>query len=209
MSYAKQFPPPCVTTLLEVEKDGLNATQFTLVTHAGTHVDAPLHFIKGGQTIDAYPVSAFYRRGVVIEASKGPLQPITASDLEEAQPRVRKGEILVLRTGYGARFGSEEYFDHPYLSEDAAQWIVNRGVAIVAIDAVTVDLPFPLRPPNFTFPVHHLLLGRGVLIIENLADPLRLVGQRVTIACFPLKIRDADGAQARVVAGIKTPKRRR
>ena len=200
MSYAKIFPSPSITTFSDVEKKGINATQFTLITHIGTHVDAPLHFIKGGRTIDSYPVSTFFRPGVVMDVTKDPLQPITASDLSHASPKPNSEDILLLRTGYGAKFGSESYFDHPYLAEDAAEWIVNQGISIVGIDAVTVDLPYPLRPQPFSYPVHHILLGQNVLIIENLADPISLIGKRVTVACFPIKIRGADGAQARVVA---------
>jgi kynurenine formamidase len=71
---------------------------------------------------------------------------------------------------------------------------------MVGVDFYSADLPVPLRPPGFGWPVHHRLLGAGVLIAENLANVTSIAGRRLTVGAFPLKIRGGDGAPARIFA---------
>ena len=97
-------------------------------------------------------------------------------------------------------FESAEYEEHPYVSEEAAHWLVERRVKMLGLDLITVDLPQAMRPTPFGYPVHHTLLENNVLIIENMTNLQDLRGRRVTLYAFPLAIRGADGAQARVVA---------
>jgi kynurenine formamidase len=86
------------------------------------------------------------------------------------------------------------------VSEDAARWLVARGVKMLGLDTLTPDLPTSMRPANFTFPIHHILLENNVLIIENLAHLEQLAGRRVKVYAFPLAIRGSDAGHARVVA---------
>jgi kynurenine formamidase len=178
----------------------LNISELRLATHAGTHVDAPWHFVPNGRTIDQIPLSELCGSAVVVPVNRKAREPIPAADLEASPEPIRPGDIVVLATGWGARFESAEYEEHPYVSEDAAQWLVQRRVKMLGLDLITVDLPQAMRPTPFAYPVHHTLLENDVLIIENLTnlDPLR--GRRVQLYAFPLAVRGADGAQARVVA---------
>lgn len=128
------------------------------------------------------------------------------ADLEAAGAGVREGDIVLLHFGYGERFGSPKYYDHPYLSDDAAAWLVERRVRMVGVDTVTPDMPGAHRPKDYHFPVHMRLLGRDVLIMENVGPGLaELVGKRIELVAVPLAIRGADGspvmAMAREVAG--------
>ncbi len=201
MSYIPSFPEPCIRTHTSVEETGINVMQITIMTHMGTHIDAPLHFIRGGETIDRFEVDRFTGRGVVLDMTREELAPITADDLEKATPRPERGDIVLLRTGWGRLYGQGDgYLRHPHLTGDAAQWLVDNGISMVGVDALSVDLAYSKRTPDFTFPVHNTLLNNNVLIIENLADPLPLVGRYVTVNAFPIKVKDADGAPARVVA---------
>jgi len=112
---------------------------------------------------------------------------------------VRSGDIVVLETGWWRHFGTERYARHPSLSVEVAEWLVSREVAMVAVDTGTPDLPVPLRPPNFRWPVHHVLLGAGVLIAEHLTNLATLSGLRVELLLAPLNIRGADGAPVRAL----------
>jgi kynurenine formamidase len=178
----------------------LNISELKVATHAGTHVDAPWHFVANGRTIDQIPLEDLRGSAVVVPIDRRAREPIPAADLEHSPEPVRPGDIVVLATGWGARFESPEYEEHPYVSEEAAQWLVDRRVKMLGLDLITVDLPQAMRPTPFGYPVHHLLLGNNVLIIENLTNLDDLRGRRVTLYAFPLAIRGADGAQARVVA---------
>ena len=89
---------------------------------------------------------------------------------------------------------------HPYLSLEAAQWLVDQKIKLVALDTATPDLPYDLRPKDFQFPVHCLLLKDGVLISQQIANLHKLGGRRVEFLFCPLSIEGCDGAPARVLA---------
>jgi kynurenine formamidase len=70
------------------------------------------------------------------------------------------------------------------------------------VDAVTVDMPVAVRPPDFAYPIHRTLLGNNVLIVENLGDLSAVAGKRLKIYAFPLKIKGSDAGHVRVVAEV-------
>ncbi len=178
----------------------LNISELKLATHAGTHVDAPYHFVPEGTTIDQVPLDQLCGPAVVVPIKRAGGEPIPAADLEASPVSIQSGDIVLLYTGWDAKFQDPEYSHHPYLSEEAAHWLVQRRAKMVGLDCITVDMPTPMRPPGFKFPVHHILLENGVLIIENLTNLGRVAGRRVQLYAFPLSIQGSDAAQARVVA---------
>ncbi|HEX9878671.1 MAG TPA: cyclase family protein [Candidatus Binatia bacterium] len=180
----------------------LNVTEISLPCHAGTHVDAPVHIVADGKSIEEMPLECFIGPGAVIAVKKGGGEDVTARDLESSGVPVAAGDILMLFTGWDAKFESADYNLHPYLSVDAARWIVERGVKLFGIDCITVDLPTPLRPKNFTFPVHRTLLGHDVLIAENVTNLTNIVGKKCRIFALPIKVQGSDAAPARIVAEV-------
>lgn len=180
--------------------DPLNISRVDVATHAGTHVDAPVHAIAGGKAIDEISLEHMCGPGTVVQVERGPGEEIVVSDL--AGSDVRNGDIVLLATGWADHFGDETYFDHPYPSVELAQWLVDRHVKMVGIDCCTVDMPVGRRPRPFAYPVHKTLLGNDVLIIENLADLASVAGKRGMIYAFPLAWRGADAAHARVVVEV-------
>ncbi|HWO40725.1 MAG TPA: cyclase family protein [Candidatus Eisenbacteria bacterium] len=180
----------------------LNVTELSLPCHAGTHVDAPIHIVPDGKSIEQLPLDAFVGFGAVISVDKNGGEEVTAQDLERSGVAVNRGDILMLHTGWDAKFDSPEYNLHPYLSVDAAEWIVAKGVKLLGIDCITVDLPTPLRPKGFDFPVHRTLLGNNVLIAENVANLRSIVGKKTRIMALPLRVAGSDAGHARIVAEI-------
>jgi kynurenine formamidase len=180
----------------------LNISELKIATHAGTHVDAPWHFVPNGRTIEQVPLEQLCGTAVVVKIDRGPGEPIPAADLEASPEPVRAGDIVVLATGWGAKFHEPEYDVHPYISEELARWFVDRKVKMLVVDMITVDLPAPLRKQPFPYPAHHILLENDVLIIENISDARSLAGRRVKLYAFPLSIRGSDAGQARVVAEV-------
>ncbi|MGH7829950.1 MAG: cyclase family protein, partial [Candidatus Binatia bacterium] len=112
----------------------LNVTEISLPCHAGTHVDAPVHIVPGGKTIEELPVDAFVGPGAVISVQKGGGEEVTAKDLEASGVSVNRGDILMLHTGWDAKFESQDYNLHPYLAVDAAEWMVKKGIKLFGID---------------------------------------------------------------------------
>ncbi len=180
----------------------LNVTEISLPCHAGTHVDAPVHIVPNGKSIEELPLESFIGPGAVISVKKRGGEQVTAADLENSRVAVNRGDILMLHTGWDEKFESSDYNLHPYLSVDAAEWMVKKGVKLFGIDCITVDLPTPLRPKGFDFPVHKMLLGNGVLIAENVTNLGEIVGKKIRILALPLRIKGSDAGHARIVAEI-------
>ena len=165
-------------------------------------VDAPVHIVPNGKSIEELPLDAFVGPGAVIGVRKEGGQEVTAKDLEDSGVPVNRGDILMLHTGWDEKFDSPDYNLHPYLSVDAAEWMVNKGIKMFGIDCITVDLPTPLRPKGFDFPVHKILLGNNVLIAENVANLGSIVGKRTRILALPLRVKGSDAGSARIVAEV-------
>lgn len=201
MPHSSVHPSPSFETLSCITEDGINVTQITAATHVGTHIDAPLHFIEDGRAIDELNLSHFAGDGVVVDVSRNEPSEITLTEFKDAPGEVRKDDIVLVYTGWCHRYGSDNYDPHPWLSKELADWLVDRSVKLVGIDTITPDLPSPFREEEWAeYPVHHTLLGNDVLIAEHVGGLDAVAGDRVKIFAFPLKIRDGDGAQTRLVA---------
>lgn len=180
----------------------LNVTEISLPCHAGTHVDAPVHIIPNGQSIEELPLDSFVGPGAVIPVKKRGGEEVTAKDFEDSGIPIHRGDIVMLYTGWDEKFETPEYNLHPYLSVDAAEWMVKKGIKLFGIDCITVDLPTPLRPKGFDFPVHKTLLGNGILIAENVANLRKIVGIKTRILALPLRVKGSDAGHARIVAEV-------
>jgi kynurenine formamidase len=200
----KLFPPVRVERCVRMEDRGVNVTCTSSAVHAGTHVDAPCHFVAGGRSADQIDLSEVSGPAVCWEVEHGGAEEITAGDLEAGKPGAERGDIVFIRTGWDIHFHGdhERYHHHPYLSLDAAGWVVERGVKLIALDVATPDMPEAVRPAGFDWPVHHLLLGAGVLIAEHLNRLDQVVGRRFRAYALPIPIVGSDGAPARIVAEV-------
>ena len=181
-----------------ITADGYAEKRICLDSHTGTHMDAPAHMLSHSQTLDTFAISDFYGKAVLADLRSASQSDIGLEQLTPYAQPLKKTSFLVLRTGWAERWGSDEYFhDFPALTAQAAEWLVVLGIRGIGIDAISID-----RMESTTFPIHHILFKAGVFVIENLTN-LDGLGQEFSLGCFPLKIKDADGAPARVVAFIE------
>lgn len=178
--------------------DGENiarVTQIKMAAHVGTHVDAAIHFVPGGRTIAEYPLGAFSGPGVALDVRREGVQALDAEELSAAAPAIQAGDIVLLWFGYAERYRDADYGDHPYLTSEAADWLLEQDIRMLGVDTITPDVPGPHRPPVFDFPVHTRLLGRDVLILENLGPGLgELAGQRIDFRSAPFRIEGGDAS---------------
>ncbi|TDE11822.1 cyclase family protein [Jiangella asiatica] len=203
MPKALTLPDVSITPLRRLaDGEPVEVTQLTIPSHAGTHIDAPSHVLPGAKTIDQIPLERFTGPGVVVSVRRAPGETIGVQDVLDGGPELRDGDMLLLDTGWAAKFGTDDYHDHPSLHPDLAEWLVERGVGLVGVDVVTPDLPLPRRPEGFGFPVHHTLLGREILIAENLASLAPAAGRRVHVSAFPLIVRGGDAGHVRMVLDV-------
>ena len=199
------FPPVKVERCIRMDERAVNVTCLSAAVHAGTHVDAPLHFVSDGQAIHAVELDRLHGPALCLEVQRQGLEEITAADLERGGPPVEAGDLVFIRTGWDRWFAGDHdrYHLHPYLSLDAAGWLLERRVKLVALDVATPDVPERgNRPAGFDWPVHRLLLGAGVLIAEHLAHLDLVAGRRFTAYALPIPIVDSDGAPARIVVEV-------
>jgi arylformamidase len=181
-----------------------STTEIRMAAHVGTHIDAARHFYPDAPTIDMYPYERFMGPGVVLDVRReGPVS-ITGDELRHASPEILAGDIVLLYTGYAGHFGQDAYRHHPYLSPDAASFLVERGVNIVGTDTITPDMPVLHRSKSFNHPIHRHLLKHDVLIIEHLGPGLKdVLGQRLLLATLPLRIVGADGSPITACAFVE------
>ena len=196
---ASVFPRPRFEQIKRLPADPLNVTEMQMVVHVGTHVDAPRHFFADGPAFDEIPVDRLCGLGVVLRIDAGPLEQLRPSHFERARPEVRQGDIVVLDTGWAMHVGTPMYGRHPYLGDDAAAWLIERDVKLLACDFSTPDRPVDERPPGFDWSIHHALLGSGVLVAENITGHRSLAGRRAEFIFVALNIEGSDGAPARVL----------
>jgi kynurenine formamidase len=182
-----------------------NLTELQMVCHFGTHVDAPCHFIPDGPAFHEIPLERLCGAGVVLRMEAEPYDVITADALAAVTPEVRDGDIVILDTGWAEYVGTKRYDEHPRLDVEAAEWLVEHGAKLVAVDWPTPDLAVNRRPEGFDWPVHHVLLGHGVLIAENLTNLAAITGRRVEAMFLALNVVAGDGAPTRAVARATEP----
>lgn len=177
------------------ERDYCHVDQLHLNSHLGTHIDAPFHFLPEGKPIHAFPAEAFVRRGVAIDLRhKKAREIITAEDLHSAC--LVPGCAVVLVTGWYRLFGMDDYLKHPYLSKEAAEYLVEQGVSIVAVDFLNVD-----QTMGEDWDAHNVLLSNEIFIVENLNHTFALDFEKNYLFSFlPLKIIGTDGSPIRAVA---------
>jgi len=177
-----------------------NVTEIHMVVHHGTHFDAPRHFVNDGPTIDQVPLERLYGQGVIWRIEKPARGAIGPEDLERAKPKVQRGDIVLIDTGWWEQVNTDTYEDHPVLTREAALWLIENGVKLVGVDSSSTDEAVHYRAPTFDYPVHRTLLSHGVLIAEHLTNLTVLAGHRVEIMFLGINIVGSDGAPARVVA---------
>lgn len=200
LSRSPAFPPPRFSKLESLPQDPVNVTEVQMAVHHGTHVDAPRHFFDDAPAFDQIPLDRLYGSGVVWQIDKGAGGLIDATDLAAARPRLEPGDILLLDTGWAQHINTPLYADHPSLTAAAAEWLLRQGIKMLGIDSSTPDLPAHRRREGFSWPVHQLLLGHGILIAEHLTNLTPLAGLRVEVMLCALSIVDSDGAPVRALA---------
>ncbi len=206
-------PPVVIATWYDhSEKKKAGNTEFTskalslaFSDHAGTHVDAPVHFDArpGAASIEEMPLEKFYTSAICLDLSHVPLKhAVTVAELEAALEasgeEIRPGDTVMIYLGTNDRLlGKPGYLhDFPGLSVEAVHWLADRGIGMFGVEAVS---PAPEGEPNFQA---HLACGeRGITHIECLANLGKLVGRgRFRFAGFPLRIRGGTASPIRAVA---------
>ncbi len=179
---------PELIQIAELSKDDSVDHQIKTAMHVGTHMDGPMHMVAGGNYLSEIPVERFFGRGRLIDVREKPV--IQESVLEGKG--IAEGDIVLFFSGFSQYFGEAKYYaEYPELSEGCARKLVELKVKMVGFDS-----PSPDRGP---YAVHKILLGEGILILENLCNFESLVGmEEFEVVALPAKWQ-TDSAAVRVV----------
>ena len=185
-------PPVRIERMLDIEHgDAANVSTLSMGSHTGTHMDAPLHFVRGGKGLDEMPLEATIGRARVVE-----IHDAESVKAEELRPHeVRGGERVLFKTLNSARRWYEEAFieDFVYVSQEAAHHLATQEVLTVGTDYLSVG-GF-LKDGVET---HQALLEAGIWVIEGL-DLAEVEPGEYELICLPLKVERGDGAPARAI----------
>jgi len=166
-----------------------NLSRYSFSSHAGTHVDPPAHFIENGVTVDNLPLELLMGRARVVEVT-APV--IDEAVLEEFDFTADARVLFKTRNSY---LWSQKKFveDYVYITAGAARVLVAEGIKVVGIDYLSVD-----KFGSGETQTHLTLLKAGVVVIEGL-DLREVEPGDYEMVCLPLKVKNGDGAPARVV----------
>lgn len=185
------------------QKDGWNASTLTFYSHAGTHMDAPIHFEVKNDTIDQYPIERFFaKRCWVVDVNVNvPSQLIKIVDVLPLLSKFVPGDSILVRTGWSIKYGTEEYRnDLPRISKELAEWMVLQKVNILGVEAPSVADVNNLTEVD---EIHKILLDT-VIIVEGLVNLGKLESNLIELIALPLKISGGDGCPCRVIGIDKT-----
>jgi arylformamidase len=194
------LPQPSFTPIARVADDGYAMTEYHLLNHIGTHIDAPAHQILDGATLDEIPLSRLVTDAVTIDVSDLPKGPVSRGVLEQRAAEVGDNDFVFLYSNNGRNYGQDAYWTGwVYPDAEAARMLIDRGISGIGFDGPSCD---PVD--TTTFDLHRVWLGAGRLILENLTN-LGELPPRCRVVIAPIKVRDANGGPSRVFALLDNP----
>ena len=196
--------------------DWYTAGRYSASEHGGTHLDAPIHFAKGKQTVDQIPIDKLVGPAIVIDVSAAVatdrdyrLSPADVSAWEAKHGRIPSGSIVLVHTGWGKFWGDKKAYlgtdkagdtsnlHFPGISKEAAALLAERKV-----DAVGLDTPSLDHGPSRDFAAHRAFAAANVYGLENVANLDRLPPIGATLIALPMKIKGGTGGPTRIIAII-------
>lgn len=187
-------PPLELELLQSMDKgDHDNVTKLSSSVHLGTHVDAPHHFVNHSRTVEQLPLEVLTGPCYVVQLPDG-IEAITAEVLDRTEITSEMKRVLFGTRNSHLWASGESKFqtDFVAITEDGAEWLVERGIQLVGVDYLSV------APYGDSVPTHTVLLKAGVVVVEglNLSSVMRGF---YDLYCLPLKIAGSDGAPARAI----------
>ena len=196
--------------------DWYTAGRYSASEHGGTHLDAPIHFAKGKQTVDQIPIDKLVGPAIVIDVSAAVttdrdyrLSPGDIAAWEAKHGRIPANSIVLVHTGWGKFWGDKKAYlgtdkagdtsnlHFPGISKEAAALLAERKV-----DAVGLDTPSLDHGPSRDFAAHRAFAAANVYGLENVANLDRLPPIGATLIALPMKIKGGTGGPTRIIAII-------
>jgi arylformamidase len=188
--------------------DNGSQCQWQLGDHWGTHVDAPIHVVRDGESVDRMDLRRLMGEAVVLDCRFARGRGLTGADFSQARPEVRRGDIVLIYSDEPPGTIDRYVTDQTYVTEDGATWLVEHGASAVGVEPtgfehvyqrVVVDQCYRPEIEN-PWPAHHICLEANVYIVEGLTNLASIAGERVNFAALPLYVPGSSGSPVRAVA---------
>jgi len=182
-----------------IDGKGWNTTILHLYSHAGTHMDAPYHFVQEGKTLENLVLEKCVGPAHVIDLTfVKPRDVITVEHLAPYAEKIGPGARVLLKTGWSTHADSPEYRSHlPRVSLPLAEWLAEREIALLGVEPPSVA---DVNNKEELMAVHQALLRAEIVIVEGLANLDALRQEEVTFIALPLKLQGGDGSPVRAIA---------
>jgi arylformamidase len=186
-----------------VGNDGFTSERIAMNTHTATHLDAPFHFFADMAAIDEIAIDRFIGPAVIANLDGIPARHgITVADLEPFAEKTGRDSIVLIHTGWCRKrsFSKEYYKDWPYLTGEAASWLLKKGVKGVGIDGLSMGGWYE----GTGRPCHEILLSNNVWLLEELDFPPEVLAyEEVELHAVPLKLTGCSGSPCRAYAIVR------
>lgn len=198
-----------------------SSNTFSAPEHGGTHLDAPVHFAQGKQSVDQLPLESLTGNAVVIDVSGKALKNadylISVKDVQDWEKKndtIEPGTIVLFRTGYGQYYpNAKKYFGtdvkgaeaipflhFPGIDPATAEWLAaQRKIKALGLDTPSIDYG-----QSKDFKTHQVLLGKNIPAFENVAGLDQLPAKGSYVVALPMKIKNGSGGPLRIIAWVKS-----
>lgn len=187
--------------------DAANATFFTMQTHWYTHIDAPLHQVADGKSLNDFPLEYLFGKAIIIDVSYVEAnQAITVDMLREALGDTPVEKILIIKTCWQQKteWQSYDYWDNaPYMTDEASEFLADLHPNVVGFDFPQDYDIRRLRDTDeheLTLTTHNFILKKDIMMIEYMTNLWNVKNKVVDFVGLPTALENVDGAQIRCVA---------
>lgn len=180
-------------------------SEVTFITHVGTHIEVPYHYLKEGKDIAEFPLEKLIGEAIVLDfRHKKPGQGIDVEDMEKHDDKIKEKDIVLIRTGRDRFYRTEKAHERPYLTNEAVKWLVKKKIYCLGVDCTGIE------PKGLDYQINHeTLFENDIPLIEYLTNLDQLKKDRFLLFILPVAIKKIEAFPVRVIAieesdGIKS-----
>lgn len=200
----KGLPAPAICDFLSREQSRQHyapGTEFQIgkiemVANTGTYLDSPFHRYDYGKDLSELELSSLANLDGIVVRAKGEQRRIEATAFQGIEMRAK---AVLIHTGWERHWRTDRYFEgHPFLTKDAAQFLADKGAALVGIDSYNID-----DTADLTRPAHTILLGAGIPIVEHMRNLGQLPPAAFNFFAVPAKVKGMGTFPVRAFAVVE------
>lgn len=173
------------------------SSEVTFSTHVGTHIEAPFHHLKTGAKVADLALHKLFADLVVLDFShKKDGEGITLAEIRQHDARIKNGDVVFILTDRDKLYGTKEWQESPYTTEEAIRWLISKEIACFGSDAANMEV----QEGGKDQPVHTALFHAGIPMVESLTNLRAVMGGGYMVVILPLPIVELDASPVRIIA---------